>query len=46
MSSNVHMTDDPSFIVVLLADPTVLIIAPLVTGEGKSFQRITAATPR
>ena len=32
-----HMTDDPSFAVVLWADPTVLIVVPLVTGEGKSF---------
>ena len=29
-----HMAIDHSFVVVPMADPTVLIIAPLVTGEG------------
>jgi hypothetical protein len=42
----VHITDAPSFALVVLADPSVLIVALLVTREGKSFQRITAATPR
>ena len=40
-----HMTDDPSFALVLLADATVPIVAPFIIEEGKSVQRTIAGAP-
>ena len=40
-----HMTDDPSFALVLLADATVPIVAPFIIEEGKSVQRTIAGVP-